>query len=155
MSQCWQIHLGEAPQVGLCHAQGDGADTWSPTPLVDMDSNLTFASPVHTQTHTETHTHIHMQTHKCTKSKAKSHKSTRGGLMPLPEGGLMPHRWGCTMPRVIAWAPEVPPGPHPLANMDLRSSYYQVPIDVTAGWTTSLVNTRSSFTQLSRLEQCK
>ena len=31
-------------------------------------------------------------------------------------------------------------------------SYYQVPIDVTAGWAASLVNTRSPFIQLDGLE---
>jgi len=35
-----------------------------------------------------------------------------------PGGGLVPHRWGCPMPRVMVSAPEVPPGPQPLADMD-------------------------------------
>jgi len=35
-----------------------------------------------------------------------------------PGGGLVPRRWGYTMPRVMVWAPEVPPGPHPLVDMD-------------------------------------
>ena len=30
-------------------------------------------------------------------------------------GGLVPHRWGCTMPWVMEW---VPPGPCLLADMD-------------------------------------
>jgi len=30
-------------------------------------------------------------------------------LANLPGGGLVPHRWGCVMPRVMMWAPEVPP----------------------------------------------
>ena len=33
--------------------------------------------------------------------------------------------------------------------------YYQLPIDVTAGWAASLVNTRSPFIQLGGLEQCE
>jgi len=35
-----------------------------------------------------------------------------------PGRGLVSCRWGCTMPRVMVWAPEVPPGPHPLVDMD-------------------------------------
>jgi len=32
-------------------------------------------------------------------------------------GGLVPHRWLChALARVMVWAPEVPPGPHPLAR---------------------------------------
>jgi len=43
--------LGRAstPQVGLYHAQGDGVGPEVPPrphPLADMDSSLTFASPV-------------------------------------------------------------------------------------------------------------
>jgi len=34
-------------------------------------------------------------------------------------------------------------------------TYYQVPIDVTAGWGASIVNTRSPFLQLGGLEQCE
>jgi len=37
-------------------------------------------------------------------------------------GGLVPRRWDCTMSRVMVWAPEVPPGPHPLVDMDMDSS---------------------------------
>jgi len=64
-----------------------------------------------------------------------------------PGGGLVPHGWGCSMPRVMVWAPEVPPGP-PISGhgqqFDISfPSYYQVPIDVTPGWAASLVNTRS------------
>ena len=36
-------------QVRLNHAQGDGVGALGPTPLVDMDSSLTFASPVITR----------------------------------------------------------------------------------------------------------
>jgi len=39
-------------------------------------------------------------------------------LANLPGGGLVPSRWGCTMPRVIVWALEVPSGQHPLVDMD-------------------------------------
>ena len=31
---------------------------------------------------------------------------------------LVPCRWGCSMTRVMMWAPKVPPGPHPLVDMD-------------------------------------
>ena len=34
------------------------------------------------------------------------------------EGGLVPCRWGCSMLRVMVWAPRVPPGPHPFVDMD-------------------------------------
>ena len=33
-------------------------------------------------------------------------------------GGPVPRRWGCSMARMMVWAPEVPPGPHPLVGMD-------------------------------------
>jgi len=36
---------------------------------------------------------------------------------------LLPHRWGCTMPRVMVWAPKVPPEPHPLADMDSNLTF--------------------------------
>ena len=51
------------------------------------------------------------------------------------------------MPRVMVWIVEVPPGPHALNNGHGQqfevcfSSYYQVPIDVPAGWAAFLVNT--------------
>ena len=35
-----------------------------------------------------------------------------------PGRGLLPRRWGCTMPRVMVWAPKVPSGSHPLVDMD-------------------------------------
>jgi len=45
------------------------------------------------------------------------------------------------MPKVIVLTTKVPPRPHPLARcgqqFDICSSYYQVPIDVTAGWAAS------------------
>ena len=31
---------------------------------------------------------------------------------------VVPRRWSCTIPKVMVWAPEVPPGPHPLVDMD-------------------------------------
>ena len=40
-------------------------------------------------------------------------------MLANPLGGeLVPCRWGSTMPRVMVWTPEVPPGPHPLVDMD-------------------------------------
>jgi len=41
-------------------------------------------------------------------------------------GGLVPCRWGRTMPRVMVWAPKVPPKPHPLADMDTHT-YTHIP----------------------------
>ena len=53
------------------------------------------------------------------------HRSTRAiirryqpVLVNPPGGGLVPHRWGSTMPRVMVWALKVPPGPRPLADTD-------------------------------------
>jgi len=40
-----------------------------------------------------------------------------------PRRGLVPHRWGCIIPVVMVWAPEVPPGPHPLVDMDSSLTY--------------------------------
>ena len=30
----------------------------------------------------------------------------------------VPCGWGCIKPRVMVWAPQVPPGPHPFVDMD-------------------------------------
>ena len=53
------------------------------------------------------------------------------------------------MPKVMVWAPKVPPGPisgHG-QQFDIRfSSYYQVPIAVTAGWAAFPVYIRSPHT---------
>jgi len=61
-------------------------------------------------------------------------------------GGAVP------CPKVMVWAPEVPPRPHPFSGhgqqFDIRfSSYYQVPIDVTAGTVACPVDTKSPFVQ--------
>jgi len=58
-----------------------------------------------------------------------------------PREGWYPASRAVPCPRVMVWAPEVPPVPHPLARLGhLLPSYYQVPIDVTAA--ASLVYTR-------------
>jgi len=41
------------------------------------------------------------------------------GFLENPTGGeLAPRRWGCSMSKVMVWAPEVPLGPHSLVDMD-------------------------------------
>ena len=90
----------------------------------------------HTCTHTHTFTHTHIHTYIQSKSKAKSLAAERSCrpsealgawarirrfepvLANPPGGGLVPRRWGCTMLKVIIWALKVPPGPHPLVDMD-------------------------------------
>jgi len=63
-----------------------------------------------------------------------------------PGGGLVPRRWDCTMPRVVVWALETPPGPRTWTTVcHLLPNYYQVPIDVTAGWAVSSVDARPPF----------
>ena len=43
---------------------------------------------------------------------------------------------------MMVWAPEIPPGPHLLADMDSSLTFAsQVPIDVTDGWAASLGKT--------------
>ena len=76
-----------------------------------------------------------------------------------PGGGLVPGRWGSTMyqgdgvgTQSLSWTTHIRAHGQ---QFEIRfASYYQVPIDVTVGWAASLVNTRSPFIQLGRLEQC-
>jgi len=49
------------------------------------------------------------------------------------------------MPRVMVWAPEVPPGSHPLADMDDICFPMQLLLDVADGWAVPPVDTRYPF----------
>jgi len=79
-------------------------------------------------------------------------ENPQGRANIYPTGGVVP----CL--RLMVWTPEVPPGTHLLVKHGQQFdicfiSYYQVPINVTAGWTAFLVNTMCLFIQLGRLEQ--
>jgi len=99
-----------------------------------------------TQTHIHTHAHIHMHTHTLRfqhthiqmhmQSKVSSccqddHTDSDIGIpawvlircyesvLANPLGGELVYCWwGCTMPRVMVWAPKVPQGSRPLVDMD-------------------------------------
>jgi len=104
--------------------------------------------PSHTHACSRTHTH----THALNKSR-RSHRSseTLGWTLfrhccksVLANPALVPCRWHVQCDGVGAQSPN-----WPLADMDssltLIPSYYQAPIDVTARWSVSLVDTKSPF----------
>ena len=81
--------------------------------------SCTKARNVHTHSLTLTHMLAHMHTHTRTSDSVKHWgtwallRCTDPVLANSPAG-----RWGCTMPGVMVWAPEVLPGSYPFADMD-------------------------------------
>ena len=71
--------------------------------------------------------------------------------------GLVPHSWSCTMSKGDGMGTQSPTWTIPISGhgqqFDICNN--QEPIDVTAGWAASLLNTRSPLIQLSTLEQCE
>jgi len=81
-----------------------------------------------TQAHTETSTHTNKHKHT---QNVYTHTHTIHG------GELVTCRWGCTLLRVMVWAPRSPTWTTLISEhrqqFDIRfPSYYQAPIDVTA-----------------------
>ena len=72
------------------------------------------------------YTHVCMRAHTKLGGHADSVKHWGAGVgirrygpaLTNPAGGAGTPQVGCTMLRVMVWAPRVPPGPHPLLNMD-------------------------------------
>ena len=61
----------------------------------------------------------------------------------LARGGLVPHRWGCTMYQGSGVGTGSPTWiTHITGSKTWTVVYFPRPIDVTAGWAASLVNTR-------------
>ena len=115
--------------------------------LPEVSISEILRSILHTHMHTTRPSEVLMYLCSTKVLRASTGKSTWGELV-----------WGCICPRVTVLAPKVPPGPHSLARHGQQfdfPSYYQVLTDVTAGWAASLVNIRSPFIQLGRLEQCE
>ena len=73
-------------------------------------------------------------------------------LANLPGGGLVPCRWGCTMSQGDGVGTQSPTWTTPISEAWTAAhhicfpSYYQVPIDVTAGWATSLFKWADALT---------